>query len=441
MKKYDVIVIGAGPAGYPAAIRAAQLEASVAVVEKNELGGVCLNKGCIPTKSLIHAANLYEEINQGKKMGIEANPKIDLAKLILWKDSVIKRLGLGILSLFKSYGIELIKGSAFLKTPEMIEINGQEEIKAKKIIIATGSSSFIPKGFEIDHRRFITSDDVLSNFFIPKDIAIIGGGAIGCEFACLFNKLGAKVSVYEMMEHLLPGESLDVGEYLENSFKKRGIEVFTNRKINLSELSTEKVLISIGRKPNSENLGLKEIGIEMNEKGFVTINERAETNVPGIYAAGDITGKGLLAYLATYQGVIAAENSRGKEEKINYSLIPSCIFTDPEIGTIGKREEGSLVGRFPFLALGKSYAENRSEGFIKVIAEKESEKIVGGQIVGEKATELIAIITTAIRAKMNIDEFSQVIYGHPTFSEGIKEAILDLKKKAIHLPKSSSANQ
>ncbi len=446
MRRYDLIVIGAGPAGYVAAIRASQLGAKVGVVEKETVGGVCLNKGCIPTKCLIGALDSSVKVKKFESCGIKIEGSdIDLAQLMAWKDRVVTKLVQGVLFLFKSNGIELIKGFGRIKTADCVEVTGEgakEEIKTEKVILASGSSPLRPKSFPFDDERFLSSDELLSLTKVPKSLVIIGGGAIGCEFAVIFNRLGAEVTIYEMMDHLLPLEDEEVGHFLEGCFKRKGIKIFTKTRVEEPKnLTAEKILIAIGRSLNLENLGLDNMGIKQDEKGNILVNEKMETNIPNIYAVGDITGKGLLAYLASRQGVVAAENSQGSLATMDYRVVPSCIFTDPEIGTVGLTEKEARekypvsIGKFPLQALGKAHAVDETEGFVKIIAEKETGEILGAQIVGPEATDLITILALAMKLGAKVKDLSDLIYGHPTFAESIREAAEDIEKRAIHLPK------
>jgi len=446
MRRYDLVVIGAGPGGYVAAIRASQLGARVGVVEKETVGGICLNKGCIPTKCLIGALDPLVKVKKFESCGIKiTGSSIDLTQLMAWKDKVVTKLVNGVLFLFKSNGIELIKGLGRMKAADCVEVTGEgakEEIRTEKIILASGSSPLKPKSFPFDDQRFLTSDELLSLTEVPKSLVIIGGGVIGCEFAVIFNRLGAEVTIYEMMEHLLPLEDEEVGHFLEGCFKREGIKVFTKTRVEEpGNLAAEKILIAIGRSLNLENLGLDNMGIKQDEEGNILIDERMETNLSNIYAIGDITRKGLLAYLASRQGMVAAENSQDVSSVMDYAVVPSCIFTDPEIGTVGLTEEEARkkyavkIGKFPLQASGKAHTVNDTRGFVKIIAESETDKILGAQIVGPEATDLIIILALAMKLGAKTKDLADLIYGHPTFAENIREAAEDIDKKAINLPK------
>ncbi len=437
MENYDVIVIGGGPAGYPCAIRCSQNGKKVLLVEELALGGVCLNRGCIPTKALY---NISEEISSSKYKSIEKMVKYN------WKDilneilnDVVLRLRTGISMLLKAYGVDFLKGKAKFVDKDAIEVEGKI-YKAKNIVIATGSISFVPDCFK-NNKRVITSDHIWEFHELPKSVAIIGGGFIGCEFASILNKFGVKVKIYEMMDTLLPGKDKEITESLKKSFEKRGIEVILNQKLDSCDMiNEEKIFVSVGRIPNIPEID----GIEFDKKGIKT-DERLRTNIEGIYAIGDVNGKYQLAYVATKEGEIAAENICGKEEKINYDFIPEVIFTDPEIGVCGITEEKAkekgidiIIGKFPYTALGRAYCDKKTDGFVKVIADKNTEEIIGIHIIGKGATELISFGSLAISNKLKIKEIEKIFYCHPTFSEGIMEAISDLNKKSIHLPPKKS---
>ncbi|MCS7180620.1 MAG: FAD-dependent oxidoreductase, partial [bacterium] len=374
MEKYDVIVIGGGPAGYPCAIRCSQYGKKVLLIEEFALGGICLNRGCIPTKALY---SISEEIYFSKYRSVEKKINYE------WKNilnevlnDVILRLRTGISMLLKSYGINVIKGKAKFKDVKTVEVNGNNFI-SENIVIATGSSSYIPECFR-NNKRVITSDHIWEFQKLPESVAIIGGGFIGCEFATILNRFGVKVKIYEMMDTLLPGKDREITDFLKNSFEKRGIEVILNQKLESCDMiEAEKIFISVGRIPNIPEIE----GLEFDKKGIKT-NEKLKTNIDGIYAPGDVNGKYPLAYVATKEGEITAENICGREKEMNYDFIPEVIFTDPEIGVCGLTEEkakekgiGINIGKFPYSALGRAYADKKTDGFFKVIAEKDTEKI------------------------------------------------------------------
>ncbi|RKY32570.1 MAG: dihydrolipoyl dehydrogenase [Candidatus Omnitrophota bacterium] len=434
MEKYDVIIIGAGPAGYPCGIRCAQKGLKVLIIEKGEVGGICLNKGCIPTKTLFH---ISEEIEN--RFGIiEKKVSFSWEDILSYvKKNVISRLKAGVDFLLKKNGIDIIKGEAELIGERTVKVNNNL-FEGENIVIATGSLPSVPSIFK-DDERVITSDEIWETDRLPKSLAIIGGGAIGCEFASIFKKFGVEISIYEMMENLLPGIDKEISSTLKREFEKRGIRVITGKKIeNPGKMEEEKILLCIGRKPYMEKIS--DIGIETDENG-VKVSPQMETNIKNIYAVGDITGKHMFAYVATREGEIAAENIAGENKRMDYSTIPVAIFSDPEVGICGMSEEDARknglkvkVGKFPYLALGKSHASGKKEGFVKIIAEEETERIIGIHIIGKGATELVSFSTLAIKNNLKVKDLQEILYCHPTFSEAIMEASFDVEKKSIHLP-------
>ena len=433
MKKYDVIVIGGGPAGYPSAIRCAQFGKTVLLVEEFALGGVCLNRGCIPTKALY---TVSEEIAPSKYKGIEKIVNYDWSKVLneILNDVILK-LKTGISMLLKGYGVEVIKGKAKFVDIKTVEVNG-DIYTGDNIVISTGADSFVPDCFK-DDERVVTSDKIWAFQKLPESIAIIGGGFIGCEFASIFNKFGVKVKIYEMMDTLLPGKDKEITGLLKKNFEKRGIEVNLNQKLSSCEIiEAEKILISVGVKANIPELN----GLVADNRGIKT-DERLRTNIDGIYATGDVNGKHQLAYVATKEGEVAAANICGKDEVIDYSVIPEVIFTDPEIGICGltaerAEEQGinTIVGKFPYSALGRAFADHKTDGFFKVVAQKDTERIIGTHIIGKGSTELISFATLAIANGLKIKDIEKIFYCHPTFAEGIMESIQDLNNNSIHLP-------
>ena len=442
---YDLIIIGSGPAGYVGALRAAQLGGSVAVVESRELGGLCLNRGCIPTKCLADVAHTLEKTKKAAGQGvIFSQPQVKIAEVVAWKDNVVKNLRSGVNYLLKSNGVSLISGEGRLVAADTISAGGKE-IKAANLILATGSSPAKPKVFPFGDGRFITSDEIININRIPESLAIVGGGAIGCEFASIFASFGCRVSIIEMLPNLLPLEDSEVGVTLERSFKKRGIEVTVGQPAEISELERfEKVLVAIGRQPNTKGIGLEETGVGLDEKGFVKTDDNLKTTIQNIYAIGDISGKGQLAYLASEQGISVVERLKGKEHQVNYDLVPSCVFTLPEVGTFGitedrikEKRDDYCVGKFPFTALGKAHCIGEAEGFVKIIAEKESGRIAGCQIIGPSATDLVHIVSSVARAEGTVETLAESVFGHPTLAESVKEAAEAALGRAIHLPKSA----
>ncbi len=458
MKEYDLIVIGAGSGGYVAAIRAAQLGAEVAVIERDKLGGTCLNRGCIPTKTLIASSNLLNSIKNSAEFGIEVNGvEVDLPKIIERKNKVVKQLVDGIGFLFKKNKIDLIEGEATLTGQGQVKVSGEgetEELKADNLIIATGSKPLVFPSFNYDGEKVITSKEALDLKEIPESMLIVGAGVIGCEFAGIFSSLGTEITMVDVMPQILPTEEKGTAKRMERSLKKQGIKIMTDTRIEKIEQGddgitahldngdthqAEKALISIGRQFVSDNLGLEKLGIEQDEKGAVIVNERMETSVPGIYAVGDITNKVLLAHVASTQGMVAAENIMGKDRTMDYNSVPSVVFTDPELASVGmdartakKAGYKAAKGRFSYRASGKALAMGEEEGMITLVVDKESDRILGGQIMGAHASDLIAEITLAVKNGLTSKEVAETIHAHPTLAETVMEAAESVHGLSIH---------
>jgi dihydrolipoamide dehydrogenase len=453
-----VIILGGGPAGYVAAIRAAQLGGEVTVVEKDRLGGTCLNRGCIPTKALLASVEVFSSSRQGEKFGLKVGDvSPDFSAMLSRKDKIVEQLVKGVEFLFKSRKINLLKGEGKFLEPKVIEVTkedgSKERLEGDKVIIATGSEPAKPSLFSFDGEKIITSNEALNLNKIPESLLIVGAGAIGVEFASIFRELGTEVTIVEMLPQLLPTEDEEVAQILEREFKKKRIKVYTGTKIEKVEnlesrvksklssgetIESEKVLVAVGRKLNSE--GLDRIGLKI-EKGKVLVNERMETNIPDLYAAGDVVGGVLLAHKASVEGIVAAENALGKTSTMDYKVIPSCIFSHPEVASVGlsekkaREEEAEIkVGKFPFRALGKAQALGKPEGMVKVLADADSDEILGIHIIGPQATDLIAEGALAMRMEATVDDLAGTIHAHPTLSEAMMEAAHALHNRAIHLP-------
>ena len=461
-KAFDVIVIGGGPGGYVSAIRAAQLGAKVLLIEKDELGGTCLNRGCIPTKAMLSDAKLYDHVKSSSVLKTEGL-RVDMKELLLRKNEVVKRLATGVQFLIKDNGITFSQGMARFLDPKTIEVEsqkGKEQFRGQKIIIATGSVSAQIPNVPIDGKTILTSTEMLNLSSIPKDLLIIGGGVIGMEFACLFNGLGSKVTVIEMLPEIISTEDGEVIRGLTTLLKKRKIEIYTETRVKEAKVKkgrsevvaidkegkeilfhAEKALVAVGRSPYTEGLQLDKIQIAMNGK-FIKVNEKMETSLHGIYAIGDVTGRQMLAHKASAEGIVAAENALGQQSKVDYSKIPNCIYTFPEVASIGLTEKQAkdkgvqvMVGRFPFQSNGRALATGDSEGFVKVIAEKELGQVIGVHILGEHATDLIGGPALALALEATVEEMGKTTQPHPTLTEAISEAALDAITEAIHLPK------
>ena len=454
-----VAVIGGGPGGYVAAIKAAMLGAEVTVIEKRKVGGTCLNVGCIPTKALLASSSLISSIKEAKDFGIHINGEVEanFDDIMNRKNKVVSQLISGIEFLFEKRGIKLVNGFGKLVDTNKIEVNkedgSKELVEADKIILANGSQPVILPMFPYDGDKIITSDEALNLKDIPKSLLIVGGGVIGCEFGQFFRALGTEVTIVEMFDQLLPLEDKDVAKQLQRQFKKDKIKVMTGVKIekceivdnevvatlsNGKEVKAEKALLSIGRKPYLDNSGIEDIGIQL-ERGKVIVNENLETNVKGIYAIGDIINTPFLAHVASKEGLVAAQNAVcGNSKTVNYAAVPRCVYTEPEVAGVGKTEkelqENGIeynTGQFDFRALGKAQAIGHFQGFIKILAD-ENDKIIGASIVGPHATDLLTELSLAVHLGLTVEEVGDVIHAHPTLSEGIMEALHDVHDECVH---------
>ena len=462
MERYDLVVIGAGPGGYVAAIRAAQLGLSVAVVEKDQPGGVCLNWGCIPSKAILTSAEMYEDLKQGERYGIKVSGlSFDYPQVIKRSRQVAGRLAKGVEYLLKKNKVPLLKGAGRLeaKNRVVIEASGQEaqQVEAERIVIATGSRERTLPGLEVDGKQVLTSYEALTEQAIPESLVIIGGGAIGVEFAYIYSTFGCRVTIVEMEKQLLPGVDSEIVQELERSFKKKGIEILTQTMFHslekypgrvevnldsagtLKERTANKVLVAVGRAPISADLGLEEAGVEI-DRGYIQVNEQLQTANTAIYAIGDVNGPPLLAHAASEEGIAAVEYMTGEREKgRDSSRIPACIYCQPQVAVFGLSEEQAQaqgyevkVGRFPFRALGKALASGHDEGMVKLVVEKEYGEILGCHIVGRGATDLIAEVCLARTLEATTAELSETVHAHPTLSEAIMEAALDAEGRGIN---------
>jgi len=456
-------VIGSGPGGYVAAIKAAQLGAQVTVIEDDEVGGTCLNWGCIPTKTMIASCDVLAKTKELEKFGLELSGSVvpNLAKIIERKDKVVGIQVKGIRALFKSWGIGLIEGRGVLMSPKEIEVTlkdgGRERIDTDSVILATGSRPAQIPAFPFDGRHILSSSDMLQLTEIPKSLLIVGAGVIGCEFACIYRELGSEVTMVEMLDRAVATEDSEISALLEKELKKKKIKLLTQVRVEKTEargdgvhaflgdgreLVAEKMLVSIGRTFNSDRIGLENAGIVKGKRGEIPVNRRMETSVPGIYAIGDVTGGMLLAHKASREGIVAAGNVIGMEGAMDYDVVPSAIFTSPEIASVGLREQEAeekglriRTGYFEFRALGKAHAIGEIAGFVKIIAEDQTDRIVGGHIIGPHASDLIHEIAVAMRTGRTVREVAGTIHAHPTLSEAIMEAAEELHGEAIHVPK------
>ena len=475
---YDVVVIGAGTGGYVAAIRAAQLGMKVAVVEKQKaLGGTCLIWGCIPTKALLEHAHALKIVQNAKEWGVTipaGAPAIDMSQVHGRKDKIVGGLTKGIEFLFKKNKIDWIKGTARLAGGGTIDVAesdppsrdasaGKQTLAAKQIIVATGSEPRSVPGITIDHKRIITSDEAIQLKAVPKTLAIMGSGAVGVEFASIYRRFGSEVTIIELLPRLVPVEDEAISAELEKSFKKQGIKSLTGTKVTKAtvtssgvdleaqgpdgaaqKLSAEILLVATGRGPVTAGLGAQELGIEM-DRGYIKVDELYRANVPNVSAVGDVItmGKGVhpqLAHVSSMEGIVVAERLAGREvQPLNYDHVPGCTYCDPEIGSVGLTEAEATqrgydvrVGAFPFGVLGRAKMAGETEGFVKIVADRKYDELLGVHMIGARSTELVAEAVLALRLECTVEELIKTIHAHPTFSEAVGEAAHATHGAAIH---------
>ncbi|MGH1378696.1 MAG: dihydrolipoyl dehydrogenase [Alphaproteobacteria bacterium] len=459
--KFDVITIGAGPGGYVAAIRCAQLGLKTAIIEKREtLGGTCLNVGCIPSKALLHASEKFEEAEHHMAdIGVKVSPKLDLKAMMKHKDSVVSDNTKGIEFLMKKNKITKITGSAEIVSAGTVKV-GDKSYEADNIIIATGSDVISLPGIEIDEKKIVSSTGALELSSVPKKMVVIGGGVIGLELGTVWRRLGAEVTVVEFMDNVLPGMDNEVRKEAKKLFAKQGIEFKLSSKVTGAKTSgkgvelsvepaaggdTEKVnadvvLMAIGRKPYVEGLGLDNVGVKLNERGQIETDEFFETSVEGIYAIGDVIAGPMLAHKAEDEGVILAEMLAGQSGHIDYDAIPGVVYTWPEIASVGKTEEQLKEsgvkyksGKFPFMANGRARAMNATDGFVKILADSETDRVLGAHMIGPNVGELIAEVVSVMEFEGTAEDIARTCHAHPTLTEVVKEAALAVDKRPLHI--------
>lgn len=458
--KYDIVVIGAGPGGYPAAIRAAQRGASVAIVEKEKVGGTCLNWGCIPTKTLLASTELVALARESEKFGVKiGSVEPDWKAIQERKQKVTDTLVGGILQLLKANKIDLVHGAGSITPDKKVSVStpeGEVVLEAGKIILATGSDPAELPTFDFSQAAVMTSTDALALPAVPKSLIIVGSGVIGSEFACIFSTLGTEIVMVELMDRMLPTEDSRVAKQMRSLFRKSGIDIKTETtvkevleyrpdgiKVELSNgdiIEAEKLLVSIGRKFNSEGLGLKELGVETDERGRIIVDQCMETSVDDIYAVGDVVGGILLAHTATFEGLVAAENATGGNRTMDYHVVPACIFTTPEIASVGLNTDRASeqgievnVSRFSFGALGKAMAMGEDMGFVQLVMDAKTDRVLGAQIMGPHASDLIHEVAVAMRLGATSEDIGNTIHAHPSLPEAIMEAAEAAHGKAIHV--------
>ena len=450
--QFDVAVLGGGPGGYECAIRCAQLGLKTALVEARELGGTCLNRGCIPTKALLHGAEVYAEAKAGSDFGLILDGlTLKYDKLAAYKDEKVKKLVGGIEALEKAHGVEVVRGFGKLTGPHAMDVNGRG-ITYDKLILAMGSAPSKPPVPGMD--TAFTSDDVLSATQIPSGAIIIGGGVIGIEFATLFASLGKKVTIIEMMPDILPGCVPEITSKLKALLKKKGVEFILGAKVievvkgrsvkfekdgKQDERASSTVIVCAGRRPMTRDCGLEAIGLETDRRGFIEVDDHLRTAVEGVYAIGDITGKIQLAHVASAQGMVAAANCAGQDRTMRYDRVPACIYTSPEIAWVGLSEDAAkaaghevTVGSFNVAANGRSMVMNETTGLIKLVSDKADGKVLGCQIMGPRATDMIAEIAAVMELEGTVEQLANVIHPHPTVSEIIAEAAHDAEGLCVN---------
>jgi len=464
---YDLVVIGTGPGGYVCAIRAAQLGLKTAVVEKDKtFGGTCLNVGCIPSKALLHASHLFEEAGHdfaGMGIGV-SKPKLDLVQMQKFKQEGVDGNVKGVDFLFKKNKVDSFRGTGRIVAPGKIEVstgNGKTEtVEARSIVIATGSEVAKLRGVEIDEKRIVSSTGALELAKVPERLLIVGAGVIGLELGSVWRRLGAQVEVVEFLDRILPGMDGEIARQFQRILEKQGIKFRLSSKVTgvdgkgktlkvsvepavggkTETLDAEVALVAIGRAPFTEGLGLKEVGVALDNKNRVAVNGRFQTNVPGIYAIGDVIAGPMLAHKAEDEGIAVAEILAGQAGMVNHDAIPNVIYTFPEVASVGKTEEelksesiAYRVGKFPFSANGRAKVNKTTEGFVKILADEKTDRVLGVHIIGADAGTLIAEVTLAMEFGASSEDIARTCHAHPTLSEAVKEAALAVDKRPIHM--------
>ncbi|HET6350373.1 MAG TPA: dihydrolipoyl dehydrogenase [Candidatus Krumholzibacteria bacterium] len=463
MKEFDVAIIGSGPGGYVAAIRAGILGLKTALIEKDSfLGGTCLHRGCIPTKALLHTAELFDEIKKSREIGIDVSgASLDINRIHAYKQAVVDKMAKGIVFLMKKRKVEVLTGTGSFVDATTIRVagaNGSEDIRARHIIIATGSTPSHLPHLKPNGTTIIDSDILLKTADIPASLAVIGSGAVGTEFASVFASYGSQVHLIELLPRLLPIEDEECSAQLERSLRARGLKCYTSAEVTeakasadgvtltlkkpdgTSTLDVARVLVATGRRPVLEGLNHDAAGVKMNGR-FIAVDEFMRTNVPSIYAIGDVIASPALAHVASREGILAVDHMAGKHvQTINYRAVPNCTYSHPEVASVGLTERAAKeagydvrVGKFPFSALGKATILNDTAGFVKIVADKRYDEVLGVHIIGPKATELIAEATLGIKMETTVEEIANTIHAHPTLAEAMLEAAHGVYGEAIHI--------
>jgi dihydrolipoamide dehydrogenase len=461
LSDFDLVVIGGGPGGYVCAIRAAQLGLNTAVVERDRMGGECLNYACIPSKTLINVAKLYEKVLNGSRYGIKVEDiNVDFSLLQQWRQNVVNTLTSGVEQLCKGNGVTMIKGEAIFVDKNTIAVrqeNGSREITFNKAVVATGSKPLELPNVKYDGEVVIGSKEALQLQSLPEHLVVIGGGVVGMEIACLYSKLGSKVTVVELMDQLIPGYDADVARTLQRLCEKRNISIHLTSKVTevvvkgqsaslqidtgkeVLNIQADKVLLSVGRRPRSDGIGLERVGVEVDGKGFIKTDARMVTTVDNIFAIGDVRAPPMLAHKASKEGIVAAEVAAGLPSEAMWKTVPDAIFTDPEIASAGLTESMARASgldvistRFPFAALGRALTAGETDGFVKVVWDKVSKRVVGVQVIGPSASDMISEAALAIEMGATIDDIALTIHPHPTFPEALMEAAEAAAGQPIH---------
>jgi len=460
----DVLVIGAGPGGYVAAIRAGQLDLDVTLVEKDAYGGTCLNYGCIPSKALVSATDIAHDARTAEEMGIYADPAVDLQGMVEWKDGVVDQLTGGVEKLCTANGVELVEGRAEFAGEHTARVvhggdgQGSETVEFEHAVVSTGSRPVEVPGFEFDGEHILSSRDALALESVPESMVVVGGGYIGMELSTVFQKLGCDVTVVEMLADILPGYEDDVTRVVRERAEQLGIDFHVGQSASeweeagegvtvltededgdVAEFGAETCLVAVGRRPVTDTLNLEAVGLEPDEDGYLATDEQARTEVDHVFAVGDVAGEPMLAHKASAEGEVAAEVAAGEPAGLDYQAVPAAVFTDPEIGTVGMTaEEASeagfdpLVGQFPLRANGRALTVGESEGFVRVVADADGEFVLGAQVVGPEASELVAEFGLAIEMGAQLGDVAATVHTHPTLSEAVREACANALGRAIH---------
>lgn len=466
MSKYDLVVIGTGPGGYVCAIRAAQLGMKVAVVEKRAThGGTCLNVGCIPSKALLHASEAYAEASHDfDAMGIKVTPELDLGRMLAFKDEGVKGNVDGVAFLLKKNKVDAFQGTGRITAPHAVEVTSdageKQTLETKAIVIATGSSVAHVPGIDIDEKRIVSSTGALELTTVPKRMVVIGGGYIGLELGSVWARLGAEITVVEMLHTITPGLDGELAKHLQRILQKQGLTFKLGAKVvkvdasgpsvaltiepvdggEAEALECDVVLVAVGRVPNTEGLGLSDVGVDTHSRGRVVVDHKYQTNVPGIYAIGDVIAGPMLAHKAEEEGIAVAEDLAGQAGHVNYDVIPSVVYTAPEVASVGQTEEqlkeagiAYKVGKFPFTANGRAKVNRTTEGFVKVLADEKTDRVLGVHIIGADAGTMIAEAAVLMEFGGSAEDLARTCHAHPTLNETVKEAALAVDKRAIHM--------